>query len=119
MGVMNRAMQLHMPLHGDGGKCSIRARLRVRGYTGVRGMKGCVMTFDNDAPARVLPGAVWVKSSASWGEGNCVELTGLADGEVAIRNSRQPEGPALVYTRTEMAAFVAGVKAGEFDHLIA
>jgi hypothetical protein len=35
-----------------------------------------------------------------------------------MRNSRFPEGPALVYTRAEITAFVLGAKDGEFDDLI-
>jgi len=34
-----------------------------------------------------------------------------------MRNSRHPSGPALVYTRAEISAFLAGVKDGEFDDL--
>ena len=37
---------------------------------------------------------------------------------VAVRDSRDPRGPALIYTRAEIAAFLAGAKAGEFDDLI-
>jgi hypothetical protein len=37
---------------------------------------------------------------------------------MAIRNSRYPDGPALVYTPEEVKAFFAGVKDGEFDHVI-
>jgi hypothetical protein len=59
----------------------------------------------------------WRKSSASNPSGNCVELAALADGTVAVRNSRHPAGPALVYTRAEVAAFLAGVRNGEFDDL--
>ncbi|MFI6587611.1 DUF397 domain-containing protein [Embleya sp. NPDC050493] len=59
----------------------------------------------------------WAKSSASNFEGNCVEMAKLDDGGVAVRNSRSPHGPALVYTREEMIAFLAGAKTGEFDHL--
>ena len=36
---------------------------------------------------------------------NCVELAALPGGEVAVRNSRDPRGPALVYTRDEVSAF--------------
>jgi hypothetical protein len=62
--------------------------------------------------------ARWVKSRHSNAEGNCVEVASLGDGDVALRNSRDPDGPALVYTPAEVAAFVAGAKDGEFDHLL-
>ena len=62
--------------------------------------------------------ARWVKSRHSNAEGNCVDVASLVDGGVAVRNSRYPDGPALVYTPAEVAAFVAGAKDGEFDHLL-
>ncbi|WP_424882438.1 DUF397 domain-containing protein [Streptomyces sp. SLBN-8D4] len=62
--------------------------------------------------------ARWVKSRHSNAEGNCVEVASLIDGCVALRNSRDPDGPALVYTPAEVAAFLAGAKDGEFDHLL-
>lgn len=61
--------------------------------------------------------AVWRKSSASNSSGSCVEVAALPDGQVAVRNSRYPAGPALIYRPAEMAAFVAGAKNGEFDDL--
>lgn len=70
-------------------------------------------SLDAATPATVA----WRKSSASNPTGNCVELAALADGGVAVRNSRHPDGPALVYTRAEIAAFLLGVRAGEFDDL--
>lgn len=60
----------------------------------------------------------WTKSRHSNAEGNCVEVASLAQGGVAMRNSRDPHGPALVYTSAEVAAFLAGVKDGEFDDLM-
>jgi hypothetical protein len=60
---------------------------------------------------------VWRKSIQSNPSGNCVELAALPSGEVAVRNSRHPYGLVLVYTRTEIAAFLAGVKDGQFDDL--
>ncbi|WP_395570685.1 DUF397 domain-containing protein [Streptomyces sp. BK79] len=61
--------------------------------------------------------ARWTKSRHSNAEGNCVEVA-LVDGGIAVRNSRDPDGPALVYTPAEVAAFLAGAKEGEFDHLL-
>ncbi|WP_030420469.1 DUF397 domain-containing protein [Streptomyces sp. SCSIO 75703] len=61
--------------------------------------------------------ACWMKSRYSNAEGNCVEVA-LVDGGIAMRNSRDPDGPALVYTSAEVAAFVAGAKDGEFDYLL-
>ncbi|MBK3641376.1 MULTISPECIES: DUF397 domain-containing protein [Streptomyces] len=60
----------------------------------------------------------WLKSRHSNAEGNCVEVAALAEGGVAMRNSRDPHGPALIYTPAEVAAFLAGVRDGEFDHLL-
>jgi len=59
----------------------------------------------------------WRKSTVSNPSGNCVELAELADGGVAVRNSRHPQGPTLVYTRAEISAFILGVQGGEFDDL--
>lgn len=63
-------------------------------------------------------GVQWIKSRHSNAEGNCVEVASLAEGSVAVRNSRDPHGPALIYTPAEVAAFLAGAKEGEFDHLL-
>ena len=57
----------------------------------------------------------WVKSSYSGPTGgNCVEVAFLADGEVAMRNSRDPDGPALIFTKAEWDAFLGGARDGEF-----
>jgi hypothetical protein len=68
-----------------------------------------------DAP--LLGDVTWRKSTASNPSGDCVELAALAGGAVALRNSREPNGPALIYTPAEITAFLAGAKAGEFDDL--
>jgi hypothetical protein len=49
--------------------------------------------------------------------GSCVEVADLDGGDIAVRNSRHPSGPALIYTRAEIDAFLIGVKNGEFDDL--
>jgi Domain of unknown function (DUF397) len=72
-----------------------------------------------DIPAGGLPSVRWQKSRRSNPIGNCVALAQLPDGAgVAVRNSRDPESPALVYTLEEIAAFIAGTRDGDFDHLI-
>lgn len=71
--------------------------------------------FDTDTPK--IKGA-WRKSSFSGPSGgNCVEVAEASDGSIAVRNSRDPEGGILFYTRPEIDAFVRGAKAGEFDDL--
>lgn len=73
----------------------------------------------NGTRAGDLPGLEWRKSRRSNPSGNCVELAALPDGGgVAVRNSRDPEGPALIYTRDEVTAFLLGAKDGDFDHLV-
>jgi hypothetical protein len=72
----------------------------------------------NGMPAGELSGARWRKSARSSAQGNCVELAKLPGAEVALRNSRHPEGPALVFTDAELDAFLAGVKDGDFDDLL-
>ena len=59
----------------------------------------------------------WRKAVASNATGSCVEVADVDGAAVAVRNSRAPRGVALLFTRAEMTAFVAGVKNGEFDEL--
>ncbi|MEW5655249.1 DUF397 domain-containing protein [Streptomyces cinereoruber] len=70
--------------------------------------------YRNGMAASSLEGVVWVKSQASNHQGDCVQLAALPDGSIAMRNSRDPQGPALIYTRAEIAAFVSGAKDDEF-----
>ncbi|MBD2832579.1 MULTISPECIES: DUF397 domain-containing protein [Streptomyces] len=71
----------------------------------------------NGMAATELRGVVWQKSRHSNSQGSCVEFAKLPGGNVAMRNSRHPDGPALVYTPAEIEALLLGVKDGEFDHL--
>ncbi|WP_424536628.1 DUF397 domain-containing protein [Sphaerisporangium viridialbum] len=63
-----------------------------------------------------LSRAEWRKSTHSSGDGNdCVEVaTNLSD-VIAVRDSKNPDGPKLVFTQPEWRAFIAGVKGRDFD----
>ena len=75
------------------------------------------MQVRNGVSAAELGDVRWRKSRESNPSGNCVEVAELPHGAIAVRNSRDPQGPALVYTRAEIAAFLTGVRKGEFDDL--
>ncbi len=68
----------------------------------------------NGVRASALRSAIWRKSRYSNPSGNCVEMAKLPAGEVAVRNSRFPDGPALVFTTAEWEAFLRGAKDGDF-----
>ncbi|MFF7938498.1 DUF397 domain-containing protein [Nocardia gamkensis] len=61
-----------------------------------------------------LSGARWFKSSRSSAGKECVEVAFLDGGQVGVRDSKNPTGPALVFTPGEWDAFTAGVNDGEF-----
>ena len=64
----------------------------------------------------MLRNLAWRKAKRSVGNGACVELARFG-GMVAMRDSKDPDGPVLVYTPAELSAFLHGAKAGEFDDL--
>ena len=61
-----------------------------------------------------LTRAEWKKSTRSGGNGDCVEVA-ITDEGVAVRDTKDRDGGTQIYTRAEWAAFVDGVKGGEFD----
>ncbi len=61
-----------------------------------------------------LTSAMWRKASYSNGNGgDCVEVADLDGGHRAVRDSKNPTGPALTFTAAEWAAFTASVRAGK------
>ena len=61
-----------------------------------------------------LPNELWHKSSHSNGQANCVEVA-FVDARVAMRDSKDPSGSALLFAADEWEAFLAGVISGEFN----
>jgi Domain of unknown function (DUF397) len=76
----------------------------------------------NEMPAAVLSAQLrqvrWQKSHYSNSQGSCVEMALLPGGDIAVRNSRDPNGPTLIYTQAEIQALLQGAKAGDFDNLL-
>jgi hypothetical protein len=60
----------------------------------------------------------WLKAQSSSHNGACVEIAEAAVGNIAIRDSKDPDGPILVYTPAEFKAFLSGAQNGEFDHFM-
>lgn len=60
-----------------------------------------------------LSRAHWKKSSRSSGNGQCVEVADLVHA-VAMRDSKDPDGPALVFDRDGWMRFLAGARDGAF-----
>lgn len=61
-----------------------------------------------------LARAQWRTSSHSGATGTCVEVANL-NGHRAVRDSKNPTGPALIVTPTEWATFTTAVRTDEFD----
>lgn len=67
------------------------------------------------APDLDLSRAVWRKSQRSNNGGNCVEVASNLPGVVAVRDSKNPDGPALTFSPDEWTAFLAGIQAGKLS----
>ncbi|MEV6770782.1 DUF397 domain-containing protein [Nocardia sp. NPDC051030] len=61
-----------------------------------------------------LAGARWFKSSRSGAGKECVEVAFLPSGRVGVRDSKNPDGPALVFGAAEWRSFTAGLENGSF-----
>jgi hypothetical protein len=72
----------------------------------------------NGICAAELVSATWRKSQRSNSQGACVEIARLASETVAMRNSRDPRGTALIYSTETVRALVSALRAGEFDYLL-
>ncbi|MEW1720078.1 DUF397 domain-containing protein [Streptomyces sp. NPDC093109] len=72
----------------------------------------------NGMPAAALGTEGWHKPWSGGNGGNCVEAMKLADGRIAMRQSTDPDGPALIYSTSEIAAFIHGAKSGQADFLL-
>ncbi|MGC5009718.1 DUF397 domain-containing protein [Streptosporangium sp. DT93] len=58
----------------------------------------------------------WRKSSLSSADGgNCVEVAALPDGDQAVRDSKDPNGPVLRFTQAQWGAFANGIRHGKFE----
>jgi hypothetical protein len=70
----------------------------------------------NGMPAGDLPDLTWrLAGGAHVG----VEMARLPDGQIAVRNAADREGPALIYTKAEIEALIGGAQDGDFDALLA
>jgi hypothetical protein len=74
--------------------------------------------IQNGISAAQLDGAIWRKSQRSNSQGACVELARLDAATVAMRNSRDPQGTALIYSASAVRAMVGALRTGEFDYLV-
>ena len=70
--------------------------------------------FLTDSEYRTL---AWRKARRSTNNGECVEVASVV-GKIALRDSKDPGGPILLYTPPEWMAFLDGAKLGEFDNLV-
>jgi hypothetical protein len=62
-------------------------------------------------------GLRWRKSTHSNDNGSCVELAALADGSVAVRDSKHPDGSILTFTRAEIRGWLDSVRAGRYNQV--
>jgi len=87
----------------------------IRTKPGCRADEGAVVEIETKGLRVDLSRARWLKSSRSGPAcDNCVEVA-FMDDAIAVRDSKNPDGPTLIFTTAEWDAFVGGAKDGEFD----
>ncbi|MFF7995768.1 DUF397 domain-containing protein [Kitasatospora xanthocidica] len=64
-----------------------------------------------------LATASWMKSTYSQQGGNCLEVARGFCELMPVRDSKDPNGPALVFPAEAWASFVAAVRSGEFGEV--
>jgi hypothetical protein len=95
-------MHVHSAYSGEWGAfASVEGGIMVGLYSGM--------------PAAGIQDVNWRKSRRSNPSGNCVELAELVGGAIAVRDSRQRSGPALVYSRTEIGMLITRARTGSLD----
>ncbi len=67
-------------------------------------------------PATRLTAVQWRKSRFSNPSGNCVEIARLPDRRVAVRDSRDPGGPALIFAPAAWSAFLRAIRLAPGPH---
>jgi Domain of unknown function (DUF397) len=72
----------------------------------------------NGMPATDLGTEGWSKPWSGPNGGSCLEARKLPGGRVALRQSADPAGPALILEAAEIRAFVEGAQAGLADDLL-
>jgi hypothetical protein len=61
-----------------------------------------------------LSAAIWRKSSFSGPDNECIEIADGFLGVLPVRDSKDPQGPSLLFTADAWTAFIAAVRAGDF-----
>lgn len=73
------------------------------------------MPENKHASAAELAEATWRKGSDGDAGDGSVEVAFLSNGNIGLRDSSNPTGPALIFTPSEWDAFLAGARDGEFN----